>query len=450
MLILGVEYISCLYGQLFANQYTRTKLDQVVKFLLNDTICEESNIESNMTLLRYLRENRALTGTKEGCASGDCGACTLLIGEVNDGELHYHSINSCITPLEAIAGKQVVTVEYLAGEHLHPSQAAMVAHDGSQCGFCTPGFVMSLAGLYEESKSGEQTINRHSVCEAISGNLCRCTGYRPIVDAGLAMDLSAESKLHNQRESAIDALKELNQKNHTTNAESGTHYFRPASEIELQALLKQNPKASIIAGGTDLMLAVTQQYKDLEGFIDIGRVRELTEIVKKDGKLSIGAAVTYTQLEHFFVQSHPKLYSIFERIASRQIRNRGTIGGNIANASPIADLPPILLALDACVVLKDCEGQSRTVPVDAFYHSYKKTELKTNEYISSIVFDEEKLEQYCDYFKVSKRVEDDISSVMLATRFSENEGVVEEARIAFGGMAATPIRVPIAEQCFKR
>ncbi|NVK72673.1 MAG: xanthine dehydrogenase small subunit [Oceanospirillaceae bacterium] len=418
-----------------------------MKFILNDELIDENTLPSDFTALRYLREKRGLTGTKEGCASGDCGACTLLVGAVEEGKLTYSTLNSCITPMQALAGKHVVSIEYLSkvGE-LHPAQQAMVESHGSQCGFCTPGFVLSLAGLYENKQSDDQSIDRDAVCDAISGNLCRCTGYRPIIDAGLSMTKVQESKdtpfielmsKNEQIKTQLDSLQ--------TESPTSDNYVQPTDLEQLAQALKSHPDAVLIAGGTDLMLENTQRYRDFGALIDVSCVSELKHLHIGETALSIGAAVTYSELESFSKTLYPHIYALLSRIASRQIRNRGTIGGNIANASPIADLPPLLLAFDADIQLLKNDGSTRVVNIADFYQGYKQTQLADDEMIASFDLPLDKLAQFHRFYKVSKRMEDDISSVMLAVRFEEKDGVLTDVRLAFGGMAATPIRGMKAE-----
>jgi len=415
-----------------------------LKFILNDRVVEETSLPSDFTALRYLREKCGLTGTKEGCASGDCGACTLLVGAIEEGEVTYSTLNACITPVQSLAGKHVVSVEYLAqlGEGLHPAQQAMVDAHGSQCGFCTPGFVLSLAGLYENSSVKEQNIDRESVCDAISGNLCRCTGYRPIIEAGLAME-GQQGHLLSQQDWLKTALADLD------NPAANTKYLRPTSLAETLVAKQQHPEAEFIAGGTDLMLENTQRYKDFDVLIDLNNVAEIQQLEEQGEQLIIGAGVTYSQLEDFSKSAYPHLYHLLSRIASRQIRNRGTIGGNVANGSPIADMPPILLAFDADVRLDKVDGSSRTVKVSDFYLGYKQTQLAEDECIVAFHLSLDKLAEFHRFYKVSKRMEDDISSVLLAARFTLNGDQMTEVRLAFGGMAATPIRAKAAEACLQ-
>ncbi len=411
-----------------------------MKFILNDELIEDNTLPSDFTALRYLREKRGLTGTKEGCASGDCGACTLLVGALEDGELTYSTLNSCITPMQSLTGKHIVSVEYLSktGE-LHPAQQAMVESHGSQCGFCTPGFVLSLAGLYENKQSSEQPIDRAAVCDAISGNLCRCTGYRPIIDAGLSMvKESAETsyvELMSKNDSIKSQLESLQ-----TDPHDSSNYLQPTDLDQLAHALKSNPEAVLIAGGTDLMLENTQRYRDFDTLIDVSRVAELKHLHIGETSLTIGASVTYSELEDFSKTLYPHINALLSRIASRQIRNRGTIGGNVANASPIADLPPLLLAFDADIQLLKNDGSTRVVNIADFYQGYKQTQLAKDEMIASFDVSLDKLAQFHRFYKVSKRMEDDISSVMLTVRFEVDNGTLTDVRLAFGGMAATPIR----------
>ncbi|MEO9276077.1 xanthine dehydrogenase small subunit [Marinomonas sp. 5E14-1] len=418
-----------------------------MKFVLNDELIEDNTLPSDFSALRYLREKRGLTGTKEGCGSGDCGACTLLVGALEEGELKYSTFNSCITPVQSLDGKHVVSVEYLSdADKLHPAQQAMVEHHGSQCGFCTPGIILSLASLYENSQASDKTIDRESVCDAISGNLCRCTGYRPIIDAGLAMqkssveELTPWSNLADNTESIKAKLASLQ-----AEAKAANNYFQPQTLVEFLTIKADHKGATLVAGGTDLMLENTQRFHDFGVLVDVSQINELTKIEDNGTQLTIGASVTYSELEQFSKTRYPHLYHLLERIASRQIRNRGTIGGNVANASPIADMPPILLAFDADIQIVNLDGSQRTVSIHDFYQSYKQTVLTEGEVIASFTMELARLADFHRFYKVSKRMEDDISSVMLATRFNVNDGQISDLRLAFGGMAATPIRAEKAE-----
>ena len=384
------------------------------------------------TLLRFLRTRAGLCGTKEGCASGDCGACTVLIARPGEAP---RSVNSCITLLGSVAGEHVITVEGLAGSDgpgRHPVQAAMVDCHGSQCGFCTPGFVMSLAGLYAEGGRGD-----HAIREAISGNLCRCTGYRPILEAGRRMyDYPPAPVVPESGAPAADA-------NHAEALPAG--YYRPRHEDALQAILREHPGAWLVAGGTDAVLEITQQYAAPDPIIDVSAVAELCTVEEAGDALRIGAAVPYSTLEHCLAALSPPLVAMLERLGSRQIRNRGTLGGNLAGGSPIADMPPVLLAWDATVEIAGADGRRRDVPVEDFYRGYRDTVLGAGEYVAAVRLPRASLSRPHRIFKLSKRFEDDISTVLLALSLELAGDRVGEARVAYGGMAATPLRAATVE-----
>ena len=392
-----------------------------LNFLLNDKEISTDQ-PAHTTLLEFLR-GCGKTGTKEGCASGDCGACTVL---VRDKLGSSRTINACIAPLGGVAGKQVFTVEGLADDNcLHPVQQALVDCHGSQCGFCTPGFVMSLVSLVENNTPPE----REQVVKGISGNLCRCTGYRPIISAGLKALSSPIDKL---------AIPDL------PLAGDSLGYFRPPDRASLHKLMAEYPGALLVSGGTDLMLEVTQQYHDLKSLIDLGGVTELGRWFVDDHLIEIGAAVTYATIDQDICEQlgdiSSQLRSLLHRFGSPQIRNVGTIGGNLANGSPIADMPPVLMAMDAIIEICGTEGQ-RTSEVEDFYKGYRKTTLGPEEYIAKIIMPLSSFDDFHRFYKSSKRIEDDISSVMGAFRFIGKEGEITGARIAFGGMAATPVRL---------
>ena len=398
---------------------------QELKLSLNGELTD-ADAPATSTVLEFVRA-RGLTGTKEGCASGDCGACTVMLRQTS-GDATFRTANACILPLGQVAGREVITVEGLADEAgLHPAQKSLVDCHGSQCGFCTPGFVMSLAALVENG----ETASRDTVLQGISGNLCRCTGYKPIVEAGLKA-LAAPPRLGNPPGIPGEAA-------------ALPDCVAPANESELQALIKTNPQARLIAGGTDLMLEVTQQYKDLPGLIDVSRVEELCQVDVTDTHLIIGAAVSYSHVEAR-PEISKQLLALLHRLGSRQIRNAGTIGGNLANGSPIADMPPVLMIWDADIEIVNSDGQRRSLRVSDFYHGYRDTDLAADEYISSVVVPRSAISNFHRFYKNSKRIEDDISSVMGAFRFTGNEDAVHECRIAFGGMAATPVRLVEIEQ----
>jgi xanthine dehydrogenase small subunit len=412
----------------------------VLKFLLNNDLIQLNDFQPDRTLLEYLREDRQLTGTKEGCASGDCGACTVAVAELEGTKLRYYSINSCITFLGSLHGRQVITVEHLAqGDALHPVQQAMVDCHGSQCGFCTPGFVMSLFSLYKNTDNA----SRVDVETAIAGNLCRCTGYRPIVDAALHSCQQPESDhIALDAEKSIASLQRIQQETASdTNGESGFLFAHSLSH--LAGIMQSNPQMRPVCGATDLALEVTQQLKELPNLVYVGAVPELNIIQTTDESFHIGAATRYSLCEELLVGDYPELGELLERLGSKPIRNQGSIGGNIANASPIGDMPPVLIALAAHIVLRKGDA-TRTILVEDFFLDYKKTALQSGEFIQSVIIPRAKTGQQLKIYKNSKRFDDDISTSLGVFNLQVEGNRVISASIAFGGMAAIPKR---ARQC---
>ena len=441
-----------------------------MRFVVNNVPVELVDVAADMTLLRHLRSQQNLMGTKEGCASGDCGACTVLVGRQGADAMVYTAVNACICPLGSLQDCHVVTVEGLAPapDVMHPVQAAMVECHGSQCGFCTPGFVMSLAGLQlaagNELANADADTQRAAVIDAISGNLCRCTGYRPIIEAGLSSFKEASFKEASLKKTGLkkpaQAASFVQEWVPTaplagTNGEpasacnrnlsdGASGYWQPHTETALQQLLAEYPQARLVAGGTDLMLEVTQQYKQLPQLIDLNRIESLSAIHIDNDEIVLGAAANYSAVEKTLADLAPEFVALLKRLGSRQIRNRGTLGGNICNASPIADAPPYLLVMDAELELVNSKGKSRRELLTHFYRNYKQTSLAADEYLARIHIARTQLAQPLKLFKITKRYEDDISAVMGA--FCWSGQTTNEFKVAFGGMAAIPKRASATEQ----
>ncbi len=414
-----------------------------IEFLLNGTPTQ-CQVSPDTSILTLLRDHLGMTGTKEGCASGDCGACTVAIKSPADSD--FLSLNACITPAHQLHGQHLLTVEGLsANEELHPAQRAMVECHGSQCGFCTPGIVMSLFTLHTQQQKRPAPLTPERLEAALGGNLCRCTGYRPIRDAALSMSSHPwqTPQWFDASQPATVALSPSN-----TPDDDVALFAQPATLEELTALRRRYPSARLVAGATDLWLENTQRLATLNQLIDVTHVESLRHIEEAalNGKSGwwIGAGVTYSQLEPLFEAHYPAFAHLLHRLGSQQVRNRGTLGGNIANASPIGDTPPVLLALDASLELTHRDG-CRVLPLSEFFLAYKKTALAADEVISRIFIPRLAEDAELKVWKLSKRREDDISAVLGAFHYRLQGGVLSDVRIAFGGMAAVPQRALHAE-----
>ncbi|MFK0273846.1 xanthine dehydrogenase small subunit [Ensifer sp. NPDC090286] len=417
-----------------------------ISFILNDRELAISDIAPTTTLLDYLRLERRLTGTKEGCAEGDCGACTVLVGRLAGGTLVYESVNACIRFLGSLHATHVVTVEHLAGQDgaLHPVQQAMVDFHGSQCGFCTPGFVMSLYGLW----LANDDPSRADIEKALQGNLCRCTGYEPIVRAAEAAAEARPSEIFDpitrERQTIIARLKMLAPAETITVRQGENCLIVPADGDGLAQALANNPGATVVAGSTDVGLWVTKQMRPINPVIFINGIAELQGIEEAEAGLTIGAGVSYTMAYAALTKAFPALGPLINRIGGEQIRNMGTIGGNIANGSPIGDSPPPLIVLGATVTLRS-KGGRRTLPLEEFFIAYGKQDRQPGEFVESIFVPRLPEGDLFAAYKISKRRDEDISALLGAFRLSVEDGVVRAARIAFGGMAATPKRATNVE-----
>jgi xanthine dehydrogenase small subunit len=465
---------------------------KTIRFIRRGEIVALDNVPPDRTLLEVLREDLSCSGTKEGCGEGDCGACTVVLGEEGPKGIEYRAINSCIRLAHSVDGMALWTVEDLAAEDgtLHPAQEAMVQCHGSQCGFCTPGFVMSLFGMYQNHVCHGEAISRELAQEELSGNLCRCTGYRPILDAAQKMaelpavrvdekklmallkSVRAEAVLSSVRAEPVEAFSSPS----TSSGRTGPKYLAPKSLRDLLAARAAHPDAQIVAGCTDVGLWVTKMHMQFAKVLDVTRAKELRRIERYDHHVAIGAAATLTDAYDALIADRPQLKTFANRFAGLPVRNSGTLGGNVANGSPIGDSMPLLIALGAHVVLMSARGH-REMPIEDFYTGYRKNVLAPDEVLAWIKVprpaggphpnpppkgEGERAapspaglgpvapspfggglgwgQEFLRAYKISKRFDDDISAVCLVINMHLNDGRVAKISIGAGGVAATPVR----------
>ena len=397
-----------------------------ITFLLNGEVVSLSNVSPTTTLLDWLREERGLTGTKEGCNEGDCGACSVMITDENGSR----ALNGCILFLPQVNGKAVTTVEGMASADgtLHPVQETMIEHHGSQCGFCTPGFVVSMATAHLNGATD------HDV--QLAGNLCRCTGYAPIIRAAKAAE-GAPVPEH------LCSLKDKLAQDIPAPAKAdGAPHVQPENSDALAAWYLDNPDATLIAGATDVGLWVTKGFRDLGAVAFLNRCADLRGITEDETGLRIGAMTTLTEVEAKLAPLHPSLGTMLRRYGSTQVRNAATLGGNIANGSPIGDGPPALIALGATLQLRRGNAR-REIALEDFFLDYGKQDRAAGEFVEAILIPRQHDTLRC--YKLSKRFEQDISAVCGCISITGNGTEILTARIAFGGMAATPKRAAAAE-----
>ena len=441
-------------------------MSEPIRFYFQGALHQASAVAPTQTVLQHLRDDLHCTGTKEGCAEGDCGACMVVIGSLSDGKIEFKAVNSCIQLMPTLDGRALFSVEDVApgavalqptltpgvapALHpvLHPVQQAMVECHASQCGFCTPGFVMSLWALYlqQETKQEDPSELRRSEIDcALSGNLCRCTGYRPIIAA--ARRMGALPPLQFDRAALARQLQPLQRSAIHTYAAQGQQFHAPRTLDELVQLRAAYPQACLLAGGTDVGLWVTKQMRDLGDIIYLGHVADLQQVAQVDGMLEIGAGVTLNDAYQALCRHYPtQLSDLWQRFASQPIRNVGTLGGNVANGSPIGDSMPWLISLSSQVVLYGGSG-SRVLALEDFYLGYQQKDLRPDEFVLAVrvPVPVPQVNLLFRTYKLAKRHDQDISAVCAAFAVTLDGDGVATARIAFGGMAATPQRARNAE-----
>ena len=402
-----------------------------IEFILNDELIKINNVDTNVSVLNYLRIDKRLTGTKEGCASGDCGACTAIIAELKNNKLEYKAINTCIMFLYSLHGKQLVTVENLSNSKLHPVQQSMVDNHGSQCGFCTPGFVMSMFGMYKDKvKPSNQNID-----EYLAGNLCRCTGYNSIKKAAKKMYSYGRKDKFSKNENKIIKLLKKIKHNDILISKNNNKFYIPLNLKNLIQYTQNNKQYKFVTGGTDIALEVTKKNNTINSLIYLGNNKDLNYIKIKENYINIGSATPINKIIPILKKYYPSFADMFDRYGSTQIRNVASIGGNLGSASPIGDSLPALLALNAKLILQS--KNQRLLDIKDFFKAYRKTALKNKEFIKEIRIPILKSHIFKCY-KISKRIDDDISSLFVAYLIKLKNNIIIDVNIAYGGMDSIP------------
>ena len=433
-----------------------SQVTNTVRFVLDGQIVEAQGVRRTTTVLDYLREQLHRTGTKEGCAEGDCGACVVMVGDLNDSgnAVNYKAVNSCIQLLPSLDGKSIKTVESLKKPDgsLHPVQKAMVDCHGSQCGFCTPGIVMSLVNLVQVNPSPK----RQEVSDALSGNLCRCTGYAPILEAASkACGNKAALKLDDSAD--LPLLKEIQRASTPTlslegdiivqpvvRTRKGNEFVSPATLAEVADYLVKHPTATLLAGSTEVGLQVNKQFSRPDHIVYLGNVAELKQVKDTPQAWHIGAVVSLTEVEGLVAKAYPDFAEVLRRFGSPPIRSTATLAGNIANGSPIGDSMPCLMALGTTLTLRRGD-KTRTVSLDQFYTGQKQTVLQAGEFIEAVVLPKPQAGQVFRAHKVSKRFEQDISATCAAITYTLKGGKLSNVKLAYNGLAPSPCRAPKLE-----
>ncbi len=417
-------------------------VSNTIEFIYNNKIIKLKNPDPNKTILDFIRSDLKQKGTKEGCAEGGCGACTVVLGELKNNKIVYKSINSCISFLPIIDKKYLIVIENLSSkkDELHPVQEAMVKFHGSQCGFCTPGFIMSMFAMYKNFSK----FNNEIIDETLSGNLCRCTGYRPIIDAAKSLNSKNSFDHFKKNEKKIIKMLSKIKDRDIEISYRNKKYFAPKSLANLKKLLIKNSDTKFLSGGTDLSLEVTKQRGEVKKIVSLSSVKELKFIKKTKKLIEVGSGISLYEFQNEIKSYYPDFHNILKRYGSVQIRNVGTLAGNIVTASPIGDSLPLLLSLDSRIKIQTSKSM-KVIPLSEFFLSYRKTKLKKGEFLYSVEIPINRQNHFKAY-KISRRFDDDISSVCASFNFLIKKNIILKAKIAYGGMSEIPKRASKIEK----